>query len=510
MNVDVYARMLLAVCEHRSRIGVLAMSARRSDLERRLTALLVKSPQRRSVTAAAIAMSVAAAASVTQLPAPIIRPPVAPLAEEIPADAPAELKEGLAAFDRGDYSIALARLRPLAEQGDATAERHLGQMYDRGLGVPQDYVKAVAWYRKSAAQGDINAQQGLADMYVQGHGVPHDRNAAALWQRRMVLQLFANSCDPKNTFQFKGDIENKTAEYRKAAEHGDGQAASDLGSWYEAGFYSGPEWRKWKPDHAAALKWLRMAAEYGDANGEAALASLYLRGSVTPPDAKAAVTWMRKAAMQGLPRAQCSLAVMYDEGIGTSQDRAEAAKWYRTVANTEPHVAIGQYPPDPYMLNFARTKLAILYERGDGVPRNDGEAITWFRRAIDHGYPLAETHLGLKYAEGHGVARDSAKALPLLSSAAWKGDTAAQIGLARLYVNGAPQDPVRAYIWLSIAARYPSSATERAQALKERDAIRLTRPQIEQANGVVATWLPVDDLGGGGHAGGHSRRPTYP
>ena len=34
------------------------------------------------------------------------------------------------------------------------AQHNLGVMYDKGEGVPEDYVKAYAWFNLAAAQGD--------------------------------------------------------------------------------------------------------------------------------------------------------------------------------------------------------------------------------------------------------------------------------------------------------------------------------------------------------------------
>ena len=74
----------------------------------------------------------------------------------------ADFDAALTAYDRGDYAAALAELRPLAEQGDATAKNSLGVMYDEGHGVPQDYAEAMTWYRKAAEQGYTSAQYNLA------------------------------------------------------------------------------------------------------------------------------------------------------------------------------------------------------------------------------------------------------------------------------------------------------------------------------------------------------------
>ena len=68
------------------------------------------------------------------------------------APAWAGLDEATAAYQRGDYATALRELRPLAEQGNANAQYKLGFMYDRGLGVPQDYSKAHMWFNLAASR----------------------------------------------------------------------------------------------------------------------------------------------------------------------------------------------------------------------------------------------------------------------------------------------------------------------------------------------------------------------
>ena len=46
----------------------------------------------------------------------------------------------------------------LAADRDATAQFNLGDMYEFGQGVPQDYEEAVNWYRLAADQGNATAQ----------------------------------------------------------------------------------------------------------------------------------------------------------------------------------------------------------------------------------------------------------------------------------------------------------------------------------------------------------------
>jgi uncharacterized protein len=74
-------------------------------------------------------------------------------------------EDGFAAHEKGDYATALrVRRRPLAEQGTASAQYNIGQIYDNGRGVPQDYATAVSWFRKAAEQGDATAQFNLGVM----------------------------------------------------------------------------------------------------------------------------------------------------------------------------------------------------------------------------------------------------------------------------------------------------------------------------------------------------------
>ena len=92
-----------------------------------------------------------------------------------------DFQKGFEAYNAGDYATALQEWRPLAEQGDATAQYNLGQMYIDGQGVPQDYTEAVKLYRLAAEQGDADAQNNLGFMYGNGEGVLQDNVLAHMW-----------------------------------------------------------------------------------------------------------------------------------------------------------------------------------------------------------------------------------------------------------------------------------------------------------------------------------------
>ncbi|HHF6601734.1 TPA: tetratricopeptide repeat protein [Haemophilus influenzae] len=81
-------------------------------------------------------------------------------------------------------------MQPLAAQGHAKAQNSLGNMYNDGKGVKQDYAEAIKWYQKAAEQDYAKAQFNLGTMYHNGEGVKRDLSKAKEW--------FRKACDKGN------------------------------------------------------------------------------------------------------------------------------------------------------------------------------------------------------------------------------------------------------------------------------------------------------------------------
>lgn len=77
------------------------------------------------------------------------------------------VKAGIDAWQRADYSGAVAIWRPLAEKGDADAEFNLGQAYRLGRGVATNLAAAKTWFERSASQGHIDAETTLGLLLFQ-------------------------------------------------------------------------------------------------------------------------------------------------------------------------------------------------------------------------------------------------------------------------------------------------------------------------------------------------------
>ena len=71
------------------------------------------------------------------------------------------LEEGYSAYTRGDFATAMRLMRPLADQGNITAQTVVGLMYYFNYGG--DYVSAHMWFNLAAAQGNSFAEMFLKD-----------------------------------------------------------------------------------------------------------------------------------------------------------------------------------------------------------------------------------------------------------------------------------------------------------------------------------------------------------
>jgi uncharacterized protein len=97
-------------------------------------------------------------------------------------------EDAVDAHARGDYAKALRLIRPLANDGNASAQFNLGLMYATGQGVQQDNAAAALWFQKAAEQGYAPAQSNLGTVYLYGRGVTQDDTEAVAWFRKAADQ----------------------------------------------------------------------------------------------------------------------------------------------------------------------------------------------------------------------------------------------------------------------------------------------------------------------------------
>jgi len=128
----------------------------------------------------------------------------------------------------------LETVQSQAQAGDPIAQRRLGDRYDFGHGVKQDYREAAKWYEKAAEQGDAIAQNNLGSQYLYGLGVTTNPTKAVELFNKSAAQGYVLA---QNTLGGLYDIglgvEQNGAEanlwYARAAEQGNPNAMYNLG-----------------------------------------------------------------------------------------------------------------------------------------------------------------------------------------------------------------------------------------------------------------------------------------
>src|SRR5690606_3150698 len=124
------------------------------------------------------------------------------LAALVAVPAMADVKAGVDAWSRGDYTAAVREWEGPAEAGDPDAMFNLGQAYRLGRGVPSDLARAEALYARAAEAGHLQAADTYGLMLFQD-----GRREAAL----PYIEDAARRGDPRAQYllgiaHFNGDV----------------------------------------------------------------------------------------------------------------------------------------------------------------------------------------------------------------------------------------------------------------------------------------------------------------
>ena len=111
------------------------------------------------------------------------------------------VRAGIQAWQKADYSAAVAIWRPIAEKGDADAAFNLGQAYRLGRGVPTNVGAAQTWFERAARKGHVDARTTLGLLLFENG----DQPGGLRW-----LKLAAEQGEPRalliyGTALFNGD-----------------------------------------------------------------------------------------------------------------------------------------------------------------------------------------------------------------------------------------------------------------------------------------------------------------
>ncbi len=257
--------------------------------------------------------------------------------------------------------MAIERLKPLAENGDAAAMRAYGLRHWMGIyGAPQDPVAALGWIRKGAEKGDAMAQTIMALASIRGYQSEVNEAEALRWARlasdqgndnskRVLAQLYRMGIGVPRTPEEEPERLLAMLERKANAE------AMVIRAWE---FLLSEEGRR---DIPKAWDRLMQAIEAGGQMRDAGFNLVTLRNLAEPPrDPVERYVW---AYIRTEARHPLALHIM-GEAFSTKEmgpvDYVKAIGWFQKAADA------GHLP--------AWERLGYLHEKGLGVSTNSVRA----------------------------------------------------------------------------------------------------------------------------------------
>ncbi len=402
----------------------------------------------------------------------------------------ARLAPGAPAEAPGRHAAYVAR----AQAGDAEAMFLAGLTSMHGVGVAKDRARAARWLERAYDAGWTAAayfRHRLYEASMQA-GAPD----SIRWLRRAVDAGYGPALFDYAFRDGDGDGDEDRGASRRdqadllAAAAMQGHLAAFVELQDRAPFGFGPDQMALARvlsvdddlvrDPEAALRWTRLAAEYGESEAMYLLALAYGRGVDGAPDLEAMTHWMTAAIEADYPPALLRAADAFREedetrrfaadfyGRALGQGEAAAADRLRAMVaagspdaafqlgrallKTEGDAALDEALPlfrkaaaagDPQ----AMAQLAALHETGRGVAQDHARMLNWLRRAAAAGHTPVKRVLAAKLDVAGASATDLAEAAALRRSAAEAGDPLAALAYARRL------PPAAAKPWLTQAAK---------------------------------------------------------
>ena len=206
---------------------------------------------------------------------------------------------------RFDFILELLFLLRELNQGDADELYRQGIIHEEGTGVERNISKAVKLYEEAGVLGNVQAMCKLGELYEAGEHIAQDYIKAKEWYEKAAM---ANDMFSMFAMYNLGELysnENGTEQnyseakkwYEKAAKKGYQLAMYRLGELYEEG--AGVE-----QNYSKAKEWYEKAAEKGVPMAMYSLGLLYYFGDGGRQSYSKAKEWFEKSADLG-----CDLAI---------------------------------------------------------------------------------------------------------------------------------------------------------------------------------------------------------
>jgi len=203
-------------------------------------------------------------------------------------------KQGKDELAAENYKSAFKLFQKAGAMKNSDAVRTIGEMYEKGLGIPFNDKKAVDYFITAAHFGNAEAMLYLGGRYSLGKNIERNDQKAFEW-------------------------------YEKAAAAGNTVAMLIVSRLYQEGK------GVWQDD-SKAFNWYLKAAEAGNSTAMIMLADCYSYGKGTEQNDGAAFYWYEKAANAGNVDAMLIVSDCYQNGKGVAQDNEKVLEWYLKAA----------------------------------------------------------------------------------------------------------------------------------------------------------------------------------
>lgn len=217
-----------------------------------------------------------------------------------------------------------------AELGNADALNILAEAYQNGNQFPKDQAKAFRFYTRSAEAGSVDGAYHLGECFRTGMGTARDDEQAVFWFRKAAeggnaLGMFALASCCMDGMGTQENLPQAITWYRNAADTGSAMARAMADA---ATVLLSTQERASEAALHAAVSWVMLLAQSGEASAAYLLAHFYTEGIGVQTDAELAFSWYHSAAQSGSKPAVRALADCYFKGFGVEADPVRALVLY--------------------------------------------------------------------------------------------------------------------------------------------------------------------------------------
>lgn len=292
-----------------------------------------------------------------------------------------------------------------SQKNDDESQFQLGMLLLSGRGGQMSVENAKQWFERAGGAGHPGAQLELGRLYLEGKHVTANPTRGLKWVRAAAEQSYPPGMYLLASLYERGqEVEENPlqakAYYTRAADQGHAESQVWLAGWYE---------RQEPPQYPKALRYYKLAANSGNADGYYGVARLHLERLLHASNSIEGLRNLRRAVSLNHPEAHYRIGLMYGNG-SLSGGSLRALEHLQQAATL-------QYAPAMYELALA------YYQGAPPLKANPRIAANWWKQAAALGHVDSQFAFAIAHMNGSGVEKNHGLAFALANVAAAQGHT---------------------------------------------------------------------------------------